>query len=166
MDPEADVETRAKESLIAYTKHSKGFVTTHHYKLRMSSQLTYCVKVKENSDRAKEHNKKLVNDYGKDPRLFFKSAQAEGLDKSLVEYALYTHSIRPASSKSESDFSRQGALLSKRRLGYTVPNMSSRMITSNLLAQKRKLVDECEKNGLGRKRQKLSGNQYAKMMFK
>ena len=50
-------------------------------------------------------------------------------------------------------------------MGYTLENMGKRMITSNLLRNKRKLVDEAEKAGIAAKRQKLSGEQYANLLF-
>ena len=76
------------------------------------------------------------------------------LTEELCDYARFSHSINSASALNESEFSRMGALLSSRRLGYTLDNADKRLTMSNLLSNKRKLDSYTLERGV--KRQKLS----------
>ena len=102
----------------------------------------------------KNFNTDLQAKYNNDPRIFFTDKKASGdLDESLIEYALFVHSMKSAASVVEGDFNTLSALLSDRRQGIAMNNISARMITRSLSRNKRKLMQECEeKLGVGKRR--------------
>ena len=63
------------------------------------------------------------------------------------------------------DFSILSALLSDRRQGIAVGNVTARMITRSLSRNKRKLMKACEEKIGVRKRRKQTGDQYVDYPF-
>ena len=139
----------AAAALEMYERYSKGFVTS----LLSFSVLSFELSL--TSLQNKNHNKELKRQYDKSPLSFWSRRNATAhYPKFLVQFALFVHSVKPASANCEQQFSRMSWMISKRRASITPANANKRLTIANQLPQKRRLLDLCEERKV--KRQRLS----------
>ena len=132
---QTEPRTLAKSMIDVYIQYGKAFVIH---------------KGKEN----KQSNKDLESSYKQDPRIFWNlDKHRTVLDNYLVGFATFIHSIRSASSSSESEFSRMSWMISARRSSFTASNANKMLTLGNLLPRKRQLTNLMKSKGI--KKQKL-----------
>ena len=91
----------------------------------------------------------LVKTYRDNPREFWANdAHRSHLHDSLVDCALYAHSIKPAAANSESEFSKMARMITPIRNSYTPENAGLRLRIKSQLPLKRKLQIQMREHGI------------------
>ena len=121
-------------------RHHNGASALERTILAVNAYRTHQKGYLKKTQANKQHNKSLTTKYRQDPRVFFTNeAVSAYLAAPLRKCALFVHSIKSSSASSEREFSRMGYMIAGRRGGYTPANVNKRLVTGNMLAQKRRL---------------------------
>ena len=93
----------------------------------------------------------MVKTHRDNPREFWANdAHRSHLHDSLVDCALYAHSIKPAAANSESEFSKMARMITPIRNSYTPENAGLRLRIKSQLPLKRKLQIQMREHGIAK----------------